>query len=424
MNKLCLSLSLLTSVFLSACLDGGTSAQSEQQCKIEMQDYQDEGTLVLNSREIDYLMRGDIIDAPVSLVTKEDGTAVWFLPTALQQNGKIYLSHTVVRGDLYDLDNSEIVIVDEEELFTMSDDVVAAGKSIGRHWITNIMQTETGLLALIHSEYTAEGDFFGMDCVLKNEVETCAPGVSKISLAWLPIEKFEADEYDFLFLGHLVGPSSDIPHFNVHGTPWYVNTDDEGAEYLNLLYADEVFNYSEERGWITGKTGPRISKVRAPLEAVIADAKKGKIGAWQKSVNGEWSDDLRAPAPAFLPKIARFEQKDERLANADVIVHSDAIKHTPTGRYILSTYLLRTRRKPSRIVFYSSCDGEKWKYAGDGNPRSDGKSGWSYLTLIDRDNTDHGVSDGEIDLITGFDYGKPKRSVYRLKLDVGDGCGC
>lgn len=424
MNKLCLLLATLCAVLLGSCSDLGFWAGAAKQCKIGMQDYQDEGTLVLNSREIDYLMRGDIIDAPVSLVTKKDGTAVWFLPTALQQNGKIYLSHTVVRGDLYDLNNSEIEVVDEEELFTMSDDVIASGKSIGRHWITNIMQTETGLLALIHSEYTAEGDFFGMECVLKNDVETCAPGVSKISLAWLPIEKFEADDYSFLFLGHLVGPSSDIPHFNVHGTPWYVNEDAAGVEYLNLIYADEVFNFSEERGWTTAKNGPRISRVRAPLEAVIKDATDGKIGTWEKSISGEWSEKLDEPGNAILPKIKRFESKDERLAAGDVIVHSDAIKHLDTGRYILSTYLLRTRRKPSRIVFYSSCDGERWSYAGDGNPRSDGKSGWSYLTLLDRNNTDFGVAQTDIDLITGFDYGKPKRSLYRVKLDVGDGCGC
>ena len=77
-----------------------TLLDDENQCKVEIQSYKDEGTLVFNSREIDYLMRGDIIDAPISLVTKKDGTTVWFLPTALQQNGKIYLSHTVVRGCL------------------------------------------------------------------------------------------------------------------------------------------------------------------------------------------------------------------------------------------------------------------------------------------------------------------------------------
>ena len=138
-----------------------------------------------------------------------------------------------------------------------------------------------------------------MECVLKNVVKTCAPGVSKISLAWLPIEKFEDDEYDFLFLGHLVGPSSDIPHFNVHGTPWYVNTDD-GTEYLNLLYADEVFTYSEDKGWRNTDDGARISRARAPLISVIKDAKKGKIGRWQKNFNGEWSQDLKKPANAFL----------------------------------------------------------------------------------------------------------------------------
>ena len=107
-----------------------------------------------------------------------------------------------------------------------------------------------------------------------------------------------------------------------------------------------------------------------------------------------------------------------------MIVHSDAIKHQLTGRYFLSTYLLRTRKKPSQIVFYSSCDGERWSYAGSGNERDDGKSGWSYLTLLDRNNTDFGVAQNQMDLITGFDYGKPKRSVYRLKLEVAENCGC
>ena len=166
MNKLSLFLGLAFATSLTACSDGPairqnshdtpkkaerkTIATSNDQCRIKMQDYRDEGTLVLNDRKIDFLMRGDIIDAPISLVTKKDGTRVWILPTALQQNGKIYLSHTIVRGDLYNLDNSEIEIVDEEDLFSMSDAVIADGKSFGRHWITNIVQTDDGLLALIH----------------------------------------------------------------------------------------------------------------------------------------------------------------------------------------------------------------------------------------------------------------------------------
>ena len=120
----------------------------------------------------------------------------------------------------------------------------------------------------------------------------------------------------------------------------------------------------------------------------------------------------------------KFNRVDKRLTAGSVIVHSDAIKHLETGRYFLSTYLLRTKSKPSRLVFYSSCDGEKWTLAGGGNPRGDGKSGWSYLTLLDRDNTDFGVAKKEFDVIADFDYGKPKRSVYRMKVDVGDNCSC
>ena len=403
-----------------------TLLDDENQCKVEIQSYKDEGTLVFNSREIDYLMRGDIIDAPISLVTKKDGTTVWFLPTALQQNGKIYLSHTVVRGDLYDLPNSEVVVIDEEELFTESKAVVEAKKSIGRHWITNITQTKEGLLAQIHSEYTAEGDFFGMECIIRNDVRTCAPGVSKISLAWLPIEKFENDNYDFLFLGHLVGPASDIPHLNVHGTPWYVNTGEDGVEYLNLIYADEDFSKTETGGWATvDGMSHYIARVRAPFADVIKDAMNGEIGTWEKQYGNNWSENLEKPAVGILPKLRqKFNRVDKRLTAGSVIVHSDAIKHLETGRYFLSTYLLRTRSKPSRLVFYSSCDGEKWTLAGGGNPRGDGKSGWSYLTLLDRDNTDFGVAKKEFDVIAGFDYGKPKRSVYRMKVDIGDNCSC
>jgi len=416
------------SYFAAFCLLlGGCSEVSSDSrvCEFDVQHYEDEGTLVLNTREIDYLMRGDIIDAPVSLATKSNGARVWILPTALQQNGKIYLSHTVVEGDLANISDAKITVVDEEQMFIDSKNLEL--KTNGFQWVTNIVQVPSGLLALVHSEYTGEDGFFGMDCSIIDELERCAPGYSQIGLAWLPNDKFEADNYEFTFLGNIAGSYTKLPHFNVHGTPWYYTQDENGEKYLNLLFADAHYIQLEDGNWMPHETGgQRIGRLRYDFDKLMVDIEAGRIGDWQKLTAEGWKEPDALPSLPIIPKVPEMEEVDPRIAAGDVIVHSDAIFHEPSNSYFLSTYTLggKKSRYGSKFAFYNSCDGESWEYIDTYHTRKEGKSGWSYLTLVASDDTDHGVSRGDFDLITGWEYGKPDRKVLRMKTSVGDGCSC
>ena len=83
--------------------------------KLTIQNYEDPGTVLLNRDEIDALTRGNIIDAPITRLKQNPD--VWLLPTAMQQNGDVFLSHTLVRGDLDQLESAEFCVVNEHLLF-------------------------------------------------------------------------------------------------------------------------------------------------------------------------------------------------------------------------------------------------------------------------------------------------------------------
>ena len=79
---------------------------------------------------------------------------------------------------------------------------------------------------------------------------------------------------------------------------------------------------------------------------------------------------------------------------------------------------------PSSLIFYKACPGENWSYVGRYPPRRDGKTGWSYLSLISSDDTDFGRSRGNFDLMSGWDYGELDRKILRMNVKVSKGCGC
>lgn len=424
MNRFYLVLMLL---FIASC--SSPTQLSSDVCEIAIQDYNDKDVLVLNRTEIDYLMQGDIIDAPISLATKTDGKRVWILPTALQQNGDIYLSHTFVIGDLQNVEDAEIITIDEERLFSYPEKLEKS--YYGRHWITNIVQTDEGLIALLHSEYTRDTDVFGMDCAVIAGGKQCAPGRSQISLAWLPIDKFEKNDFSFEFLGHISGSYSDVPHFNVHGTPWYFSDEKDGNKYLNLIFADGSF--VKRRGkWRAKQGGLRIGQLRANFKDLMTAISTGENGSWTKYTKAGWVSPDVAVAKAVLPIIPNMTNVDTRIANGRVVVHSDAIYHEPTGAHFLSSYVLERKRKrkgkmvtvPSSLIFYKACPGENWSYVGRYHPRRDGKKGWSYLSLISSDDTDFGQSRGNFDLMSGWDYGELDRKILRMNVEVSKGCAC
>jgi len=421
-SKLSISLVLLGGCFGESIEIDNNAKNHEGLCELNVQHYEDEGTLVLNRREIDFLMRGDIIDAPISVASKSDNSKVWFLPTAMQQNSEIYLSHTIVQGDLKNVSEAKVTILGEQDMFVNSNQL--ENRNYGRHWITNVVQTPKGLIAILHSEYTNEGDFFGMPCVFIDKLNHCAPGYSQISLAWLSNEKFENDNYQFTFLGNIAGSYSELAHFNVHGTPWYLTTSKGGVSYLNLLYADAEINLIHDgEKYITSGDGVRIGRLRIEYDDLLDAVSNGTLGEWKKLTSEGWLSPEKLPALRVLPLVPEMQHIDKRIADGRVVVHSDAIFHEPTNSYFLSAYVLN-RDDPSSLVFYNSCDGEKWNYVGNYHARTEGKNGWSYLTLLSSDDSDNGFSKSSFDLISGWEYGKEERRILRMKTEVGSGCDC
>ena len=370
--------------------------------KISIQNHSDAGTVILDAPLIDQLTRGNIIDAPITLLREDP--AIWILPTAMQQNGKIYLSHTLVKGHFDDLSDAEYCIVNEHDLFIVPDHL----KNNGRHWITNLLHTDEGVIAFLHSEYTGEGDFFGMQGIMFDERETRAPGRSAIGLAWLPKDRYDAEIYQFDYLGHIATYCSDVPHFNVSGTPMYVNTD-EGVEYINILFSD-VHATQNDKGWWKDKV--MVAHARASLKDVVADAKKGKVSNWLKRNGDAWGDALGKEATGVLPPAKGYA--DHRIANGEIIVHSDIATIKPDGSYILIGYVLNMRTlHPSCLVIYSSKDGLNWTFEKTSNERSDGS--WSYVKILNKGRRD---KKGSYYAIIGYDYGKESRKVYRLEIDI------
>jgi len=337
--------------------------------KISIQDYNDSGTVLLDRDRIDQLTRGNIIDAPITCVKTDP--SVWLLPTAMQQNGDVFLSHTLVRGDLTDLENAEYCIINEHTLFDIPEHFQK--DRIGRQWITNLLPVDGGTLAFLHTEYAGNEDYFGMPGTVIDGVPTKAPGRSCISLAWISAENLKSDIFRFQFLGHIATYCADMPHFNVSGTPVFVS-EHEGIKYINLMFMD-VKAKKVEDGW--EKEATYIAQARSPLSDTVTKAKEGKLSQWMKRDNKEWKDAMGKQSTGVLPHV---KMDDERISKGDIIVHSDAVYHSPSERYILFGYVLQQKnRNPSSIVMYSSKDGLEWDFEGVSSGRSDCIGGWSYI---------------------------------------------
>lgn len=375
--------------------------------KFSIQDHKEAGTIVLDSALIDQLTRGNIIDAPITLL--RESPPVWILPTAMQQNGKIYLSHTLLKGYLGDLSDAEYAVINEFELFSVPDHL--SNKNIGRHWITNLYHHEDGILAFLHSEYAGDDDYFGMPSIICNGRRVFAPGRSAISLAWLPRDRLDNDLFNFIYLGCIATYSASIPHFNVSGTPVFVNFD-QGVCYINILF-DDVHCTLGSDGWNIKNIF--VSQARAPIADVIAGAKKGEITHWRKRNGEEWNDAIGGIARGILPSV---EHPDHRIACGELIVHSDVAYIERYGIFVLVAYVLVQKDlNPSCLVIYSSTDGLNWKFESTFNERMDCKKGWSYVKMFDKGRRN---GDRSLYCLVGWDYGKDGRCVYRLAMQISE----
>lgn len=372
----------------------------------------DEAEIVLSTRDINKLTRGDIIDAPISTYLFNN-EVYWILPTAMQQNSMVYLSHTILKGR--ELDKSEIVgIYNQNKLFKNSPNAITSTK--GYKWITNTYQNEHGVLAFIHVEYAGEKDYWGMPCITTSDGrKKCAPGQSKIGLAWMETPKNFSGVPEFTFLGFIAGYSGNIAHFNVQGTPYSI-VREEGIDYLNIWFADKNNFYKSMN----------VARARAPLNDVITAARNGMTIKWKKYNNGAWEDALKGKSSSALPEVRGVEGVDQRVARGNVFVHSDVVKHVESGKYFLCAYTLESEKEPSSLVFYESCNCIDWELNTIANPTRENrpKCGWSYMTFIDDNGTDNGMASGTFTLLVGYDYGGPKRHVAKFRIAVSDSCSC
>jgi hypothetical protein len=391
-----------------------TAAQA-QSCKLEVSKHDE--TILFSKIDIETLLDGNIIDAPISTFRNE-GKNVWILPTARQYNKipieRLEISHRLMSGKVKSPHKADFGEFFQKDF--MSSSTSATSGTQGYKWITNTYQTPEGVLGFVHSEYTAEGDHWHMSCDSWVKLRVfCAPGNSKIGLAWMPTEAESDKKPHFVYLGHIAGFTGERKHFNVHGVPWYINTEDE-KEYLNIVFHD-----TNARNW------GQIARARSPLSEVLAAAKAGHTTKWEKFNDGAWEDALTGKSSSILPLVPELRDIAPKISRGEVIVHSDAIKHKETGRYFLSAYTLKhngLRQRPSRLVFYDSCDGINWRFNGYSNERDDGDWGWSYLTFVDDDGSDNGMASGAFNLIAGFDYGRPKKRVELMDVTVLEGCTC
>lgn len=378
--------------------------------KFSIQSHEDPNTVILDASLIDQLTRGNIIDAPITLLRQDP--PVWILPTAMQQNGDIFLSHTFVKGYWDDLSDAEYMVRTEHELFSIPEHL--KGKNNGRHWITNLYHTDEGVLAFLHSEYTGENDHFGMPGVIFEGAMRSAPGRSAISLAWLPIERLQEDEVRFEYLGHIANYCSEIPHFNVSGTPIFTNSIN-GVEYMNIMFTN-IETSADEQGVWRQRIG-YVSQARAPLKEIIKGAKKGYATKWVKRNGNIWTDSLLPGSTPALPRKLDYT-KDKRIRAGAVIVHSDVRFFKEVNKYILISYVHKFKdERATQFVIYSSKNGVEWEFETTSSARNDCIGGWSYIKIF-REGRRNG--DDAPYIIVGWDYGKPGRCVYRLNLHVSN----
>lgn len=383
------------------------TAFGADQCKLKVAPPQ----TVFNERAINVLTRGDNIDAPISSY-RWHGQDYWILPSAQQIGGKLFLTHSITTPPGTSGGDRVLRVLSQQKLFEDSKTAVTGLK--GYKWITNTYQTKDGVLAFVHLEYTGKNDSWGMPCAIVQHKTRCAPGNSKIGLAWMDTRgKFDGTP-KFKFLGHIAGHNPRVPHFNVSGTPYLINKVG-GVEYLNIYFTD--LNAVDEP--------MHVATARAPLADVLKAAKEGRTSPWKKFNNGAWEDALSARSTSVLPEMRWLVHKDRRVAFGRVIVHSDAVRHAETGRYFLSAYTnMLGKDKPSRIVLYDSCDGVRWRFNGMHNARTDGKAGWGYLSFRDGNGPDNGKASGKFELLAGFDTSKPGKSVVSMDIEVPASCAC
>jgi len=388
-----LALSLLGSV-LTSCSNEAVSSNSplgpvaglpDNICRVTVTPNHEAETL-LTRRDITKLTRGDIIDAPISTY--------------------------ITKGGVDDIKNTDNIsgIYNQSKFFNESDKAKTSTK--GYKWITNTYQTDDGVLAFIHSEYTGPDDHWGMPCMAIGKTTKCAPGTSKIGLAWMPNTANSTAAPRFNFLGHIAGFPADQLHFNVQGTPVYI-VNKNGIDYFYILFSDkQALNIR-----------PNIAMARSPVRNVLTAAKLGTTSVWQKYNNGKWVDSLSGNSTSILPDLTGVEN---RVKNEKVFVHSDALKHQESGAYFLSAYTLDTPQSQSSLVFYDSCDGENWRLNNITNHRDEEgrKEGWSYITLFDDDGSDNSKASGDFTMLTGYDYGGPQRHVMKFNVSVPESCKC
>ncbi|GEM_PF-3087327 len=406
----------MPSVFWFIAIFSIAAAANAQDCKLEVSSHSE--TVMFSKADIEELTDGNIIDAPISTFRSGEKN-IWVLPTARQYNKasvkRLDISHRLTMGDVKNPREIDVGEFFQPEFMHISDQATSGTR--GYKWITNTYQTPAGVLGFVHAEYTAEDDHWHMACdPWTKDRKFCAPGNSKVGLAWMAASTATSKQPYFTYLGHIAGFNADRLHFNVHGVPWFINTE-EGVQYLNIVYHD----VNVAPGW------GQITRARSPLSEVLNMAKAGSTTRWEKYNNGVWEDALTGNSSSILPVEPALQAIDPKIAKGQVIVHSDAVKHKETGRYFLSAYTLKigsTVARPSRLVFYDSCDGAKWRFNTYTNGRTDGEWGWSYLTFVDDDGTDNGEASGTFNLIAGFDYGRPQKHVEVMDVTVPESCNC
>ena len=392
-----------------------TTAVYAQNCKLKVSNHDE--TILFSKADIERLTDGNIIDAPISTFLW-NGKNVWLLPTARQYNDipveHLVLSHHLTIGSVKDPAQADIGEFSQRDFIVDSDNAISGTK--GYKWITNTYQTPEGVLGFVHSEYTDVDDHWHMACDPWVKKKQCAPGNSKVGLAWMKTPAGIDEKPQFKYLGHIAGYSGDRRHFNVHGVPWFINIEN-GKEYLNIVYHDT----NGIRDW------GQITRARSPLRDVLAAAKEGSTTKWEKYNRGSWEDALNGQSSSILPLVPILNDIDPEIAKGHVIVHGDVVKHRESGRYFLAAYTLKRvglAQRPSRLVFYDSCDGTNWQFNSFSNERADGEWGWSYLTFVDDDGSDNGMASGLFNLIAGFDYGRPLKRVELLDVTVPESCRC
>lgn len=359
----------------------------------------------LSAKDIGGLLKNSSIDASISTFHSA-GSQYWIFPMVHHEKGMAYVNHVFTKGPPGNLNAKKLGVWDEASLF---------GDAPGMKWITNTYQDKDGVLAFVHTEYALPGESYGISITPPDGKPTKRPGPghTRISLAWYSAPALEQRAPKIQFLGHIVAPFDELrfPGWNIHGTP-YVIRRENGEDWFYVYYFDAPV---PKKG-----TPGHLATARAKVADVLRDAKLGKVGAWQKFYNGQWTDGLGGKSSPITQEIS--------------IAHSDAAQ-TVDGRFILATTFINKHRKsnkPSAIILFESCDAVTWKEIAREEPISlpekhaNGRPnhGWQYLTIVDPSGADNGQVGSTMELLVGFQHNKPERSLARLLYSFQGNCGC